>query len=67
MKQNVGSLDRALRILVGAALFFIAYNYLHSWGQVILYILGTVLIVTGIRGYCVLYKLFRFSTLDKSK
>jgi hypothetical protein len=57
MQANVGSLDRAVRVLLGVAL--IAWGlYAHNWWG----LLGVPLLLSGLTGYCFLYKLFGFTT-----
>jgi hypothetical protein len=58
MKQNVGSIDKILRIVVGIAL--IAATALHAlpvWGYI-----GIVPLVTGIAGFCPAYALLGVNT-----
>ncbi len=59
--RNVGTIDRVLRILVGAALilgFFL--NPESSWRW--LYLIGVVPLLTGIFQTCPAYRLFGLST-----
>jgi hypothetical protein len=58
MTQNVGGLDRVLRILVGLALVVLAATgVLGPWAW-----LGLILLGTGLVGFCMPYTLFGFST-----
>ncbi len=60
-KTNEGTLDRALRIIVGLALiagFFLNRDGAWSW----LYLLGIIPLFTGVVGWCGLYSLFGIST-----
>lgn len=58
MPQNIGSLDRWLRIIVGVALLAITvYGPKTAWGYV-----GLIPLVTGVMGYCPLYQIFGWST-----
>jgi len=57
MKQNVGGIDRILRIVVGIALLGAGYYYQNLWGLVGLIPLGTALI-----GWCPLYLPLGLST-----
>ncbi|MFO0725203.1 MAG: DUF2892 domain-containing protein [Myxococcota bacterium] len=56
MKCNEGTLDRALRIAVGAGLLVLAALG-HWWGW-----LGLLQLSTGLGGYCVLYEPFGIDT-----
>ncbi|MBE3068408.1 MAG: DUF2892 domain-containing protein [Chloroflexi bacterium] len=66
MKKNEGPVDRIIRILVGIALIALGLLGVVSgvWMWVA-YILGAILLVTGIVGFCPLYKLFKLSTAKK--
>lgn len=58
---NVGTLDRALRILLGLALiagFFLNPDAGWRW----LYLLGIIPLTTGLFGTCPLYSLLGLST-----
>ncbi len=58
MKQNVGGIDKILRIVVGIALVAAtALGALPVWGYI-----GVVPLVTGIAGFCPLYPLLGVST-----
>jgi hypothetical protein len=58
MKSNVGGLDRAARIVVGAALVAAtALGYLPVWGYI-----GVVPLATGLIGWCPAYLPFGFNT-----
>ncbi|EDM71358.1 hypothetical protein RAZWK3B_14094 [Roseobacter sp. AzwK-3b] len=65
-KKNVGGIDRALRILVGAALiagFALNQEGAYSW----LYLIGIIPLVTGILGTCPAYSIFGFNTCALKK
>jgi len=62
MNVNVGSLDRALRITVGAALIACAFTgWIGAWGY-----LGVVPLLTGAFRFCPAYRLFGFSTCPRA-
>ena len=64
--QNVGTLDRVLRIVVGAALilgFFLNPEGTFAW----LYLFGVVVLVTGMFGSCALYSMFGINTCGKER
>lgn len=63
---NVGTIDRIVRILIGAALvlgFFL--NTESSWR--VLYLIGLVPLATGIFQTCPAYRLFGISTCATGK
>ena len=58
MTQNVGGIDRILRIVVGLALIVLAAtDTIGVWGW-----LGVIVLGTGVFGFCMPYTLFGFST-----
>ncbi len=60
-KTNEGTLDRALRVILGLALivgFFLNRDGAWSW----LYLIGIIPLVTGLVGWCPLYRVFGLST-----
>ena len=58
MTQNVGGIDRILRIVVGLALIVLAAtDTIGVWGW-----LGVIVLSTGVVGICMPYTLFGFST-----
>lgn len=60
MKQNVGTFDKVVRILL--ALVFAYFGLLYSvWW----YVLSLILIITVFTGYCWIYRLFGWSTVKK--
>ena len=67
--KNVGTVDRVLRISLGGALAAWALARLLSGGALVgqlgdvaMIALGVDFVVTGIRGYCPLYKRLGWST-----
>ena len=63
--QNVGSIDRIVRVILGVILFTLAYFSFAGIAQIIFYILGAVAFLTGISGYCLLYSILKISTAKK--
>jgi hypothetical protein len=60
MKKNVGTIDRAARILVGLAALSLAFISGSKWGY-----LGFVPLITGLIGWCPPYHLLGISTCKK--
>jgi hypothetical protein len=60
MKRNVGSTDKALRMVIGVAMIAIGYTYQNT-----LWIFGIPILVTGIIGWCPFYAFFGKSTHEK--
>jgi len=63
MKTNVGTIDRALRILAGIILITLAATQtIGVWGYI-----GIVLVLTGIFKFCPAYSLFGLSSCPMGK
>lgn len=63
MLRNEGTLDRALRIIVGLILMSLVFIGPKTlWGLV-----GLVPLITGLLGNCPLYQIFGFSTCPLKK
>lgn len=63
MKMNEGPVDRVIRVLLGIALLYIGYFVVGGTWGIVLDVLGVVAVVTGLTGFCLLYRLFgSFST-----
>jgi hypothetical protein len=63
MKQNVGGIDRVLRIIAGLgvlSLLFILPGDARWWG-----LIGIVPLATGLFNYCPAYTLFGMSSAKK--
>ncbi|HHL42505.1 MAG TPA: DUF2892 domain-containing protein [Hellea balneolensis] len=60
MKKNVGSVERLLRIVVGAGLVAWAYFGHVPWAY-----LGAIPLLTGLIGWCPPYALLGISTCKK--
>ena len=73
-QRNLGTLDRALRIAIGGSLALLGVALLFQGGGLIALLLdfalaavGIDLLVSGIRGYCPLYKRLGWSTAPKRR
>ena len=58
MKQNVGGIDKGIRIVLGLGLAWYGYISMMWW----LVAVGVVVFLTGVLGRCALYSLIGFST-----
>lgn len=66
LKNNVGGIDKILRIVVGLALiagFFLNTDGAYRW----MYLLGVIPLVTGLMGTCPLYSILGFNTCPMKK
>lgn len=63
MENNVGKIDRIIRILVGLLLVSLSVTGLiGAWGW-----LGLILVATGLMSFCPIYALFGKSTCRMDK
>lgn len=61
MEKNEGNLDRMIRVLLGLAL--IAYALLLPTAPLAVFAwIGVIPLVTGLIGWCPIYRIFGFST-----
>jgi hypothetical protein len=60
--QNVGGVDRLLRVVLGLALILAGFLVLGGTIGIILGAVGFIPLFTGLIGWCPLYLPFRFST-----
>lgn len=61
--RNVGTIDRVLRIVIGAALVLAAWRLaLPTWGAVLLAVAGVMTALTGATGSCSIYYMLGIST-----
>jgi hypothetical protein len=69
MKQNMGNADRLIRIIIAAGLAALYFSgaITNITLATILWIIGIILFVTAVVGFCPLYSLFRMNTLRKVK
>ena len=63
MKKNVGSIERAIRVIAGIAILSLAFVGPQSpWAY-----LGIIPLATGLIGWCPLYTLLNISTCKTCK
>jgi hypothetical protein len=68
MKNNVGTIDKTIRILIAVAIITLYFTQILTGilGIVLLVVAG-VLILTSIAGICPLYSVLKVTTLGKKK
>ena len=64
--QNVGGIDRIIRIALGLALIVIGFFILGSTAGTLVGAIGFISLLTGLVGWCPLYLPFKFSTRQGS-
>lgn len=62
MKLNMGNTDRTLRLIVGLAVLGVGYVFESYWG-----LLGLILALTALIGWCPLYAPFNLSTKQENE
>ena len=67
VKQNEGSTDRAIRIIIGVLAVAVGLFWLTGIAQTISLVIGAVALITGAVGFCGLYALFGISTCPIKK
>ena len=68
MKTNMSITDRTIRIVIAAlVLLLYFFNFISGTLALVLMIIGAILAVTAIIGFCPIYALFRINTLMPHK
>jgi len=63
MKQNMGNLDKAIRVLVAVVIAILYFtNVINGILAIVLLVFATVFVVTSLVGSCPLYLPFGIST-----
>jgi hypothetical protein len=62
MGPNENITDRIFRVIVGLIALYAGYSLAGGWIRTILYIVAAIGLITGITGFCLIYKIFGFST-----
>ncbi len=65
MKENVGTVDRALRVVLGIALALAGWLGAGGALGIILIVVGLVLIVTGLMSSCPIYSVAGLNTVEE--
>ena len=67
MKNNMGNLDREVRIVIGLLLVGAGALLWSGLLQIVAVVIGIVLLLTSLVGYCPLYSLLGIDTSKRSK
>ena len=63
MKRNESNLDRIIRAILGVVLLVVGiWGGLQGALPVVLIVIGAVLLFTAITGFCLIYRIFNYST-----
>lgn len=64
---NEGTADRIIRVILGLVLIYVAYAPLHAHHllRYLVYIIGAIVLITGLVGFCPLYALLGIRTCPK--
>ena len=63
MQQNIGSLDRAIRLIVGIALLSLVFVGPQTWWGLV----GLAPLVTSLIGWCPPYAVFGLNTCSRRR
>ena len=63
MTCNLGKTDRILRVVSGALLIGVAF-YLAGNAGIVLGVIGSIPLLTGLVGFCPAYALFKIDTCE---
>lgn len=68
MKQNMGTIDKAIRIAVAILIAILYFTHVLSGTlALVLLIIAGIFIITSFISFCPLYAIFGLSTLKKDK
>jgi hypothetical protein len=67
IKQNEGSTDRMIRVIIGIVALVAGLFWFTGIAQIISYVVSAIALVTGIIGFCGLYALLGISTCPVKK
>ena len=62
MKTNEGTLDRVLRVILGIVLLVVGFGAMDGTAGVIVGLVGLIPLVTGLVGFCPIYRLLGICT-----
>jgi len=65
IRKNENMLDRLIRVLIAEVFLLAAYFWFGGIPAIVLYILGAIMLITALTGFCLLYLPFGINTLQK--
>lgn len=63
---NESSMDRLIRAVLGLVLIYVGFFMFSGAVGILLGIVGLIFLITGLVGWCPLYRLFGINTLGSS-
>jgi uncharacterized membrane protein len=67
MQQNMGTVDRALRIITAIAIALAwAFGYIEGVFAIVVLVIAAIFFFTAMLGFCPLYAPFKISTKKKT-
>lgn len=68
MKKNMGSLDKAIRIVIAAVIAVLYFtNVISGTAAIVLGIIAIIFVITSFISFCPLYLPLKINTLKKKK
>ena len=62
MSRNMGNVDRAVRFTIGVVMMGIGFGAMGGGAAIAVGVIGAILLVTSVIGWCPLYIPFRINT-----
>lgn len=66
MERNVGTVDRAIRLVIAAVLIGVGLGVVRGPGGIAMAAIGAIPLLTGLSGFCPLYVPFGIDTRGRS-
>lgn len=63
-EKNVGQTDRLIRTILGLYAMLLGFLFIQGWLGILIGVIGVIALVTGLVGWCGLYKLLGKSTIE---
>ena len=63
MEKNQGTMDRAARVLIGIIMTIVGFAPMSGGAGIAVGVIGLILLLTGVVGWCPAYRLINFNTL----
>jgi hypothetical protein len=67
MKKNEGTMDRIVRAVLAIVILYFAFSTLTGFLALLGYVIGIVLLLTAITGFCYLYQVVNINTNKSSQ